>query len=360
MADPNQRPALVPIQTLFKEAGFATHAVVANPWLFSDLFQQDFDQLWNVSGWSPNTTEDVARAARQQIEGNAQSGRRGFFYFHFLDPHDPYQAPERVGFYTGPPMTRRLDLHRLAGEKRLRNRFKASGFLGKPTPARLTIDELNFLQAEYDEEIRFLDRHVAQVVEAFEAQGMLDDTLIAVTSDHGEEFMDHGLLKHGFQLYDELVHVPLVLHWPKGLEPGRRDTLASGVDLPTTLLSAAGIDVPAQFQGFDLLGEGRRGAPVPLRTHFVNQRQHGFRTLRHKWIRDYGGAQTELYDVVADPEERTPIRDAEALAAMESLWRAAESRHALEPAPAAPVQPIPDSVRQQLEALGYSVESYER
>jgi arylsulfatase A-like enzyme len=356
LVDPDQLPALEAIQTLFKEAGFATHAVIANPWLFSALFQEGFDHHWNGTDWGPNTTESVARMARKQIEMSAESGRRGFFCFHFLDPHDPYEAPERVGFYEGRPILRRLPLHKLSGEKRLTDRYEATGFLGKPTPAYLTDDELRFLEAEYDEEIRFLDRHLAAVVEAFEAQGMLEDTLIAVTSDHGEEFMDHGLLKHGFQLYDELVHVPLVLHWPNGLEPGRRDTLASGIDLPTTLLTAAGIDVPAQFQGFDLLAEERGEAPVPLRTHFVNQRQHGFRTLRHKWIRDHGNAQTEVYDVVADPEERTPIRDPETLAALEALWRTVESRYALEPASPATVSPMPDEVRKRLEALGYTVD----
>lgn len=359
MVNPNKLPALTPMQTLFRKAGFVTHAVVANPWLLSRpaLFEEGFDHFWNATRWTSNSTKAVADMARQQIERSATSGRRSFFYFHFLDPHDPYRAPERVGFYDGVPMTRPLVLHEIAGEEEVKRRFEATGWRGKPTPAHLAPDELRFLEAEYDEEIRYLDKQLAHVIEAFETHGMLEDTLIVITADHGEGFMDHGLLKHGFQLYDELVHVPLIMLWPRGLKPERRAALASGVDLPTTLLAAASIDIPDQFCGFDLLANGRKDAPVPLRTHFINQQQFGFRSLHHKWIHDRMSGAIELYDVTADPGEHAPIGAPEALTAQLPIWRAVQAHHALATeGQAAPAPLVADEVKKQLEALGYLVE----
>src|SRR5438067_2457728 len=134
-----------------------------------------------------------------------------FLWVHFYDAHDPYDPPS--------PYKERY----------------------APQP--------------YDGEIAYSDACVGKLLEALRKHGLYDETLIAVMADHGESLGAHGENTHGVFLYDETLHVPLVIKLPLNRGAGRRTELRAGlVDVAPTILNAAGLVPPAEMQGQSLLG----------------------------------------------------------------------------------------------------------
>lgn len=106
------------------------------------------------------------------------------------------------------------------------------------------------LEARYDGEILFMDQAVNDLVNELENRALLDDALLIVTADHGEEFLDHGGWGHRHQLHKELLHVPLIIRWPGGGHAGTRvSTPASAIDLAPTILAALDLEIPLEFEG---------------------------------------------------------------------------------------------------------------
>lgn len=231
------------LPALFRDAGFATGLFTTTMML--DAFHQDFDEAeglvsdYGLSLQAPRLTARALEFLRNHRD------RRSLLYLHFLDPHAPYEPP---------------DEHYL--------RFASERF---PAPLRLIEDvrpNVPELMAEgfgpgdprfedlvlrYDAEIAFVDDHLRAFFGELGAMGLLDKTLVVFTSDHGEEFLDHGFVEHAWYLYPESLHVPLIFWRPGLFPPERVDTRVSLVDLLPTLLELA--DVPAQRNDFD-------GAPL--------------------------------------------------------------------------------------------------
>jgi arylsulfatase A-like enzyme len=114
----------------------------------------------------------------------------------------------------------------------------------------------------YDGEIAFMDEHLGELLAGLRQQGVYDDTLIIFMADHGEEFYEHGGWWHGTALYQEQIHVPLMIKRPGFAGAGSVDAdLARTLDLAPTILAAAGLRAPAAFQGLDLFGAAPR-APL--------------------------------------------------------------------------------------------------
>ena len=177
--------------------------------------------------------------------------------------------------------------------------------------------DLEHLVALYDGEIRFTDEILGDDPRRPARRGLLDDTLVAVTADHGEEFFEHGRNGHQQTLYDEVVRVPLVLHWPGRLAGGRvvRDQVRL-VDLMPTFLAAAGAAPPYELQGRDVLPLAQ-GRALPPRTAFLElhadgRDQRALRTLELKaYARGAPGGRKladARYDLREDPRERIPLR----------------------------------------------------
>jgi arylsulfatase A-like enzyme len=162
------------------------------------------------------------------------------------------------------------------------------------------------LEALYDAEITYHDVHMASILEGLERRGLAQDTLVIITSDHGEEFYDHGSVGHGHTLYEELLHVPLVVRWP-GLEsaPSRIDTPAGLVDVLPTIYDALGREVPAELPGHSLVpllrGDLPHAPPVVL-SGFMQ----GWRASlsgHHKFVQR-AASRFAFYDLEADPHEQ--------------------------------------------------------
>ena len=128
-----------------------------------------------------------------------------------------------------------------------------------PTPAMA--EEMHGL---YEGEIAYLDGNFAALLAKLEALGLYDDTVIALVADHGEEFLEHGGFWHGLTLYEEQIHVPLLVKWRKSerlAPPEVNGVPARLIDVAPTLLARAGVRPPAAMQGLDLAGDLRQRAP---------------------------------------------------------------------------------------------------
>ncbi len=216
--------------------------------------------------------EEVANHALGWLSG--QHKRPFFIWLHFYDAHDPYDPP--------PP-------------------FKA-----------------HYASAPYDGEIAYTDSVVGDLLAVLRRHGLYEKTVIAIAADHGEAFGEHGEERHGIFLYDETVHVPLLLKLPAGKFAGKRvESRVALADVAPTLLQAAGISAPSAMQAQSLLAEveadktasaitpkGVRDRAIYSETNYAHRAfgwadLHSWREGKYLYVR---APKRELYDQSSDPD----------------------------------------------------------
>lgn len=303
---------------------------------------------------------DVVVAKGLELLEDVGEDESFFLFLHTIDPHDPYlehpgllDRPMPAGRYTGA----RTDLRLL----------DAATLAGEP------LDETDLARVRwyYEGEVRFTDQCIGMLLDALAARGWLDDTLIVVTSDHGEELWAHGRRGHGYTLYQEMVHVPLVLRYPPAM--GRSGTVSTGlahhVDLMPTVLAWFGVPAPAGLAGADLWPRIADAARHPGPAAVISQlapRTGRFPTAARECVTDF---RTKLifahddvetrFDLAADPGEHHPLAGGDGGVAAADLRRfladllAAISRTRAEGV-RIPWEQLGDSARGDLQALGYA------
>lgn len=166
----------------------------------------------------------------------------------------------------------------------------------------------------YDSEIAYVDTYIAKVVAKLKALGMYENTIIVLTSDHGEAFNEHKVLFHGTNLYNEVIKVPLVVRVP-GWKPRRISGPISLIDVAPTLLDLYGITIPTEFEGISLRDAMLGDEPVPLHPvysellPYTNWKEH-HKSLIYgdkKLIKVFTSGTSTLYDLKQDPAEQTNI-----------------------------------------------------
>jgi len=228
-----------------------------------------------------------------------------FTFVHLMPPHTPYKPPDP---YRG------LHSSWYQGEIAV-----TTGFLGqfpiRRSPEEVGAEDLRYIRDRYLEHAVFADSQVAVVLNILEELDRYDDTLIVVLADHGEAFLEHGFFLHGQSLYDEFLHVPLVVRWPQGVDgfDSSIDEPVSLVDLVPTLVD--GLDLPTErgFQGISLLpaafGEESTRRPLYSTTRGVglgSQPPDTSSTLQldgWKIIHNQNTFDIELYHLADDPGE---------------------------------------------------------
>ncbi|MCK6482363.1 MAG: sulfatase, partial [Planctomycetes bacterium] len=278
----------------------------------------------------------------------AGGGRPSFAYVHLIEPHYPYTPP--------PPFD--------GGRPRV-DPPHSSGILPFDSFPALPAAEAAAMRANYGGEASAADAALGRALGALRRSGRLDRTLVIVTSDHGEEFHEHGGWTHGQSLFRELVHVPLLLRAPRG-GPGagrRIATPVSLVDVAPTVAALAGVATSARFSGRSLLPllEGESPPPVPVFAEIaagpVGSRAVvlGPEVFIEAWK---GGSRWEgLYDLRSDPGQARNLAEGGggggAAARMRELLRrgfAAMEEGALRRS----TRPFDEETRRALEAIGYT------
>ncbi len=361
------------LHTYLRQAGYNTLAVVSNPWLkyHQNYFRDGFTHFQFVparhdkSQKEPgNTTELVTQAVTNSLETAFDTTGKNFFYIHYLDPHCPYQPAVDYNFFSGEaavgPIVKKGDVYALTGEREIRTKYKQDHtFSGLPTPIPLPENDVNYLVSLYDSEIRYVDAQIEKLLHTLELMNILDDSLIIITSDHGEEFLEHGCFHHGCQLYDETIHIPLILYWKDHLDNETRKTIVSGIDIAPTILDFLQLKIPSTMLGTSLLRKTTDEA-ILFCTHFINQWQRGMRMGRWKLIENAHTGEIKIFDIKKDPGEQKNLF-ADALKEREQIlqtYKNTLARHTVETdettdkkSQEPPV--MDDATKQQLEALGY-------
>jgi arylsulfatase A-like enzyme/Flp pilus assembly protein TadD len=312
-----------------KKAGYRTQAVVSALVLNrrynltqgfdgydDDLWAEDQPKLFMIRDRPAPKTAD--RVVRWLLGWRRESPRRPFFlWVHFFDPHQPYQAPvaERVR---------------------------------SPSP--------------YDAEIAVVDRSVGRLMNKLEGMGLLADTLVVLTADHGESLGEHGEKTHAVFIYDATVRVPLVVRYPRLLPRGKVYAgPVRSVDIVPTVLAALRLPGGEETQGANLLPAFRGDAPPPdlpqysesllSEVGFGMAPLYGVRHGGFKWIR---APKPEVYDLRRDPREVANLYPAAARrgAALDRELAAILADSARRALPARP-NPMDKETLETLQALGY-------
>lgn len=330
------------LASLLRGAGYATRAITSHLYVSPAYgLGEGFERFDFVED---RKAGDVADRAIAQLD---DVGDRPFFLFlHFYDPH---------AHYSPPPQTSALFPSSYAGPlKGLLTHFQ------RRSRATMPRAYLEHLLALYDGEIRYTDDQLGRVLDHLRGRGLDRSTLVVVTSDHGEEFLDHGSWTHGRTLYEEIIRVPLVVHGP-GVAARRDAGQASLLDIAPTILAWAGLPLPSHFQGRSVLqpsgpreafgdkGHAKGGA----RRVFLRGGQARFKLILSLDPEQDRVSAEEWFDLAAEPGERRqarpPAAEADAMRQRAlSRWREARARGGAGPA----VGLTPEQI-ERLEALGY-------
>ncbi len=291
--------ALPSLAVHLRRAGYRTAAVSASPVVRAQPgainreggFGRGFDLFLDGCTWRDGRC--VGRRAETLL---GLLPEPFFLYLHYLDPHDPYAPPPLPGRrrFAGPPPP---DPAAAAGDPR-----PAAARLYATGDAALTPAALAHLEDLYDEEVAWLDARLADLLAALDRRALLDRTLLVVTADHGESFLDHGHLRHCRSLYDDELRVPLLVRPPGGTPARRIPDPVALLDVAPTILDYAGLHPPA-LAGRTLRpwleSTGRPTLPVTSSAGTARALVVG----RWKLIHDLDTGQSLLYDLRADPGE---------------------------------------------------------
>lgn len=342
---------------VFRDAGYATAGFAGGPYLDSGYgFYQGFDLYddWSVMK-STHAGAHVGVTSPELVHGalgwvdERDQARPFFLFLHLWDVHYDYSPPAPFDTWFDP------DYQGTVSSKD----FERSADIHPGMDRR----DLEHLVALYDGEIRFVDDWVGKLLDGLANRGLLDNTMVVVTSDHGEEFFEHHNKGHQKTLYDEVLLVPLIMRLPERIPPG---TTIPGVvrliDVAPTVLSLAGVARPPAFGRPDLPNASQDLTPLlvdpdrprPLATSLLFDDYASIRTADWKWIEETTErGTTELFDLRADPAEARSVH-AERPDVARDLADALDSYRAVWTTGSVSTQAEADaSVTEHLRQLGY-------
>ena len=239
-----------------------------------------------------------------------------FLFAHYMDAHTPYWPPRMyIDRYANEISDGRV---RSLNNKLLENKDSIHG-----DPDSLSDQDIEQIRELYDASIRYIDDCIGRLLETLSHQDLLDDTLIVVTADHGEEFRDHGGFFHGQKLYDELLRVPLIYRGPS-IPQETSGAQISHLGLMPTIVDHLGHEVPETATGTSytpLFSDNGEGDEFVLAEATIKRlgrdvgrviacrHTSGLKLIHNEEIPEWGTEKWELYDLTEDPSERSNIYD---------------------------------------------------
>jgi len=309
-----------------RRAGYRTAAFVSNVWVSRERgFHQGFETFEEM--WAAGTHDDTysfdkagTRAARTWLDRNALAGKPFFLFVNFNTAHLPY-SPTPLALVELTPGARPLD--RVARLRQVKSMWSHLG-------GELVFDEMDFqiLNELYEAEVNMVDSLVGKLVDELEEQGVLDDTLVIITSDHGENIGDHGMIDHLLSMHETTIRIPLIIRFPARFPPGSiRSDLVSQVNIAPTVIDVAGL--AARYRQYRHRSLAQADAEPPafviaenerpingielMKSRFpdfdvesIDHRIRMLRTNRHKLIW-HSNEKVELFDLKLDPAEEVDI-----------------------------------------------------
>lgn len=294
----------------FHTEGYASHVVFERKYGFSQGFERysiSPTQKGDIN--SITTSKEITDLGIEAIDRPMKTPF--FLWLHYFDPHFKYIQHEQFKFGL-----REID--------------------------------------RYDSEIAFTDHHIGRFLDRLRKTGLLEKTMVVITTDHGEEFQDHGGKSHAHTLYDELIRVALIIHAP-GIVHSRVKRIVTQSDIAPTICAQAQVPIPDVFKGKSIHRFGRRYSPLFDRTVYSETYRkadkRGVRKKRWKLIHDRENEQFELYNLINDPLEKRnrvaikPKKTAELKALLKKYYQSGERK--------ATEQKMSPDLKEKLESLGY-------
>jgi arylsulfatase A-like enzyme len=326
-------------------AGYATAAVVDNPVLHPDVGLDGGFGVYRAEKLDMEAPETL-EILRWSLSWMVSQGSSPFFLMiNLIDPHLPYDAL--------PPFrgseTRRMN-SRLALPFNDIWPIRAGELVMNPQ------DEA-FVTAAYGEEVAALDDALGGFFRDMEQRGVSENLMVVLTSDHGEELFDHGGFEHGHTVYDELLHVPLLV-WGPGVVPGRIGEPVSLVDLFATICDASGVvDCPAT-SGVSLWPRLSRGETVkqPMilaESTLYGPEQKAAIVWPYKMTYDLGSKRERIFNLQEDPGEMSPLASEPGSG---PLLRAAIDKMVERTSIPTETIQVGDAMRERLRSLGYFID----
>ncbi len=312
------RPEVKTLAEIVKEQGYNTTCVGfrGNP------AARGFDTYIDFAGWgswnegrSPKA-ENLNAVTIPELNRLAKQKEPFFLFLRHMDPHAPYLPPapfERMFYHGNECDPRNHSMDPVMSFKPFCDFFATWMPPG--------IHDKDYVIAQYDGAVAYMDAAIQTILNAVETQGLLDNTIVIINSDHGETLYDHECYFDHHGMYDQTLHVPLILHYPGKVPAGKR---VSGFnrqqDLVPTLLELAGIESEIAFDGKSLMRLVDGSAASYDSEFYITEctwmRKHGWRTPEWKLIvalePDFHFKPViELYNLIEDPGENSNVAEAE-------------------------------------------------
>jgi arylsulfatase A-like enzyme len=355
------RPSIATLAEHFREAGFRTASFNGGGYISAYLgLSQGFEIYEEHDEGKEGGPERIAAAALAWIR--AQRARPFFLFLHTYEAHSPYTHPELADPDDAGGLARTFEVADVLAAQR-GERF-------------LTPRERRYVAALYDGDVAHADRVMGGLLETLRGEGILDQVLLVVLSDHGEDLWDHDMRRspgHGHSLYEEILHVPLFFRAPGKVAAGTRIVApVSLLDVAPTVLALAGLPSDPQHHGRSLesaLRDGVEPSLAPIAAESTEYgpdrfslRQGNLKVIlaprpeqANAGIAIPGVRPLEIFDLAADPGEKSDLSTTApggVGASVETLWKRAEK--VLKPAgDEKGSHKLPAELEEQLRSLGY-------
>lgn len=298
----------------FSELSFTRELVIRALHKLNMLVGRVFPGVFEKYCFAPNDSMFTTMKALDFLHGNR--AERFFMWIHYYnEPHVPYIAPP---YYT--------DLYNKGKSSWIDGRTETIKALrGVPEfqhlvdGKTLSDEDLEYLKNLYKAEVTTVDVQLGMILENLRRSDLLDNVLIVLTADHGEDFAERGQYLHGSNLYGGLLHVPMIIRLPQRTENITVSSIARGIDIAPTILDYAGIAAPSQFHGSSMLGlVGRDDKMQGDKWAFAETLEYGleypydgyafsYTSSKYKYIFAPLERREELYDLETDPHEKVNI-----------------------------------------------------
>ncbi len=363
MSHEDKLPPSIPyLPEILRREGYHTTFIANNVTIEPETwgFDRGFDRtkvVYQTPGY--DAAEDRAEFVWKNILKPCLDDPGGvpfFLYLHELNPHDPYDPPAPFDRMYDPDYAGSIDGSTDTLDAVSKHRKEIS-------PA-----DLRFINSLYRGEISYMDRFLGHILDYLKDSGLDETTLVVFLADHGEEFMEHGRLRHAQSLYEEVLHVPLIFSLKGVIPPGARPSeTARLIDLPPTLLDLLGLEIPAEMQGRSLLPEmlssGEEGDEQPAFAS-LGLGDHDWLSVRYRNWKLIGrkiGDQSRrwfLYNLQNDPKEQVNLWGShpaigKGLRKLLEIRMAEDRQHSLMQPDVEPVESIPEEQMEALRAMGY-------